>query len=114
MRMRAWPILDPGQESEWDCAAPRGLADATAAAGLLGQLAILAVAAATSTASMLVAGPGELQRHRIPPAPVRYTDTNWRQFLHTQATIGCGVGQARAHDATTPTATEEKPCGNRS
>src|SRR3954447_21549291 len=26
-----------------------------------------------------------LQRHRIPPAPVRYTDTSWRQFLRTQA-----------------------------
>jgi hypothetical protein len=27
-----------------------------------------------------------LCRHRIPPAPVRHTDTSWRQFLHTQAT----------------------------
>jgi transposase InsO family protein len=27
-----------------------------------------------------------LKRHRIPPAPVRYTDTGWRQFLRTQAT----------------------------
>ena len=27
-----------------------------------------------------------LQRHRIPPAPVRHTDTIWRQFLRTQAT----------------------------
>jgi hypothetical protein len=27
-----------------------------------------------------------LQRHRIPPAPLRRTDTSWRQFLHTQAT----------------------------
>jgi putative transposase len=27
-----------------------------------------------------------LQRHRIPPAPVRHTDTTWRRFLHTQAT----------------------------
>ena len=26
-----------------------------------------------------------LQRHRIPPAPVRHTDTTWRQFLRTQA-----------------------------
>src|SRR6476660_4799150 len=26
-----------------------------------------------------------LQRHRIPPAPVRRTDTTWRQFLLTQA-----------------------------
>jgi putative transposase len=26
-----------------------------------------------------------LKRHRIPPAPVRHTDTSWRQFLHTQA-----------------------------
>jgi putative transposase len=26
-----------------------------------------------------------LQRHRIPPAPVRHTDTSWRRFLRTQA-----------------------------
>jgi putative transposase len=28
---------------------------------------------------------GILQRRRIPPAPLRHTDTSWRQFLHTQA-----------------------------
>jgi putative transposase len=27
-----------------------------------------------------------LKHHRIPPAPVRHTDTSWRQFLRTQAT----------------------------
>jgi putative transposase len=27
-----------------------------------------------------------LKRHRIPPAPMRHTDTTWRQFLRTQAT----------------------------
>ena len=27
-----------------------------------------------------------LQRHRIPPAPARHTDTSWRRFLRTQAT----------------------------
>jgi putative transposase len=27
-----------------------------------------------------------LKCHRIPPAPVRHTDTSWRQFLRTQAT----------------------------
>jgi hypothetical protein len=26
-----------------------------------------------------------LKRHRIPPAPVRHTDTTWRRFLRTQA-----------------------------
>jgi transposase InsO family protein len=26
-----------------------------------------------------------LKPHRIPPAPVRHTDTSWRQFLRTQA-----------------------------
>src|SRR4051794_14672459 len=26
-----------------------------------------------------------LQRHRIPPAPLRHSDTSWRQFLRTQA-----------------------------
>jgi hypothetical protein len=26
-----------------------------------------------------------LKRHRIPPAPLRRTDTSWRQFLRTQA-----------------------------
>ena len=28
-----------------------------------------------------------LQRWRIPPAPIRYTDTTWRQFLRTQASM---------------------------
>jgi len=27
-----------------------------------------------------------LQRYRIPPAPLRHTDTSWRQFLRTQLT----------------------------
>src|SRR3954454_16642002 len=27
-----------------------------------------------------------LKRHRIPPAPLRHTDTSWRRFLRTQAT----------------------------
>jgi len=27
-----------------------------------------------------------LKRHGIPPAPLRHTDTSWRQFLRTQAT----------------------------
>jgi putative transposase len=27
-----------------------------------------------------------LRRHRIPPAPIRHTDTSWRRFLRTQAT----------------------------
>src|SRR3954469_24674036 len=32
-----------------------------------------------------------LQRHRIPPAPRRHTDTSWRRFLSTQATSMRGV-----------------------
>jgi hypothetical protein len=27
-----------------------------------------------------------LKRHAIPPAPVRHTDTSWRQFPRTQPT----------------------------
>jgi len=34
-----------------------------------------------------------LQRHRIPPAPVRHTDTSWRQFLRTQATSSTLLGR---------------------
>src|SRR3954464_2319779 len=32
-----------------------------------------------------------LKRNRIPPAPLRHTDTSWRQFLRTQATSMLGV-----------------------
>jgi hypothetical protein len=32
-----------------------------------------------------------LRRHRIPPAPVRNTDTSWRRFLRTQATTMVAV-----------------------
>jgi hypothetical protein len=33
-----------------------------------------------------------LKRHRIPPAPLRHTDTSWRQFLRTQPTSMPAVG----------------------
>jgi putative transposase len=45
-----------------------------------------------------------LRRRRIPPAPSRYTDTCWRQFLRTQACpmlavdffgVDCAVGLRR-------------------
>jgi hypothetical protein len=32
-----------------------------------------------------------LRRRGIPPAPSRYTDTSWRQFLHTQASTMLAV-----------------------
>jgi hypothetical protein len=45
-----------------------------------------------------------LQRHRIPPAPVRRTYTSWRQFLRTQAASMLAVDslpcRLRAHAAT--------------
>jgi hypothetical protein len=43
-----------------------------------------------------------LQRQRIPPAPVRRTDTSWREFLRTQATSARGrllLRRLRGHAA---------------
>jgi hypothetical protein len=47
-----------------------------------------------------------LQRHPIPPAPLRHTDSHWRQFLRTQATsmlavdffhVDCSVTRRRLY-----------------
>jgi hypothetical protein len=35
-----------------------------------------------------------LQRRRIPPVPIRATDTTWRQFLRTRA-LSSGLGRSR-------------------
>jgi hypothetical protein len=44
-----------------------------------------------------------LKRHRIPPRPLRHTDTSWRQFLRTQA--------AACSRSTSSTSTARSRCG---
>ena len=41
-----------------------------------------------------------LKRHRIPPAPLRHSDTSWQQFLRTQANSMLAVDFSHVPTAT--------------